>query len=280
MVKRRKHSEETKNKIRESMKGKKPTKDVLKKLSESHKGHKHSEETKRKISESMKGINNPNYGKKLTQAERLNLSNKLKNKIVKKETREKISNALKGKNAPGWKGGYSSKNIPTYDFFHEKLTIEESPNRDIIDSNILTVICKFCKKRFIPRLSAVRERVRALNGTQKGEMSLYCSEKCKEKCPTYRAQPKSSTVSVNKLYTDSEYQIFRTYVLERDNYKCQYCGEKAEHVHHERPQKLEPFFALDPYYAWSVCKKCHYKYGHKDECNTWNLANKQCRGEL
>jgi 5-methylcytosine-specific restriction endonuclease McrA len=79
-----------------------------------------------------------------------------------------------------------------------------------------------------------------------------------------------------KLYTQEEYQQFREYVLERDNYKCQYCGQKAEHVHHERPQKLEPFFALDPDLAWSVCEKCHYKYGHKDECSTGKLANMVC----
>ena len=40
---------------------------------------------------------------------------------------------------------------------------------------------------------------------------------------------------------------------------------------HKQPQKLEPFFTLDPDLAWSICKKCHFKYGHKDECSIGNL---------
>jgi hypothetical protein len=35
-------------------------------------------------------------------------------------------------------------------------------------------------------------------------------------------------------------------------------------------------FALDPDLAWSVCKKCHYKKGHKDECNVGNLSKMNC----
>jgi len=81
---------------------------------------------------------------------------------------------------------------------------------------------------------------------------------------------------LKKLYTSEEYQTFRQQVLEREDYKCEYCGEKAIHVHHSRPQKLEPGFALDPDFGVACCQKCHYKYGHKDECSTRNLANKVC----
>jgi len=52
--------------------------------------------------------------------------------------------------------------------------------------------------------------------------------------------------------------------------------KKAEHVHYERPQKLESFYALDPDLAWSVCKKCYYKYGHVNECSTNELAKRIC----
>ena len=68
----------------------------------------------------------------------------------------------------------------------------------------------------------------------------------------------------------------RNFVLERDGWQCQYCGEQADHVHHERPKKLEPFFTLDPDLAWSVCRKCHNKYAHVDECSTINIANIHC----
>jgi len=280
MIKGSKHSKETKIKIQQSLIGKKASNETKLKLRKSHLGHKHSDETKKKISEALKGNKNPNYGKTINDDVRRKISEKQTGRVVSQQTKKKISEALKRKNAPGWKGGYSSKNIPTYDFFNEKLTIEEKPKRDIKDKNILTVLCAHCKKRFTPTLSSVYERVRALNGKQSGEMRLYCSDQCKNNCNLYRSQTKSY-IGLNKetFYNSSDHKQFREHVLKRDNYKCQYCGEKAEHVHHERPQKLEPFYSLDPDLAWSVCKKCHYKYGHKDECSTGKLANKICKGD-
>ena len=129
---------------------------------------------------------------------------------------------------------------------------------------------------FTPSYTQLYERVRALeNEFGSGGSYFYCSDKCKNECPLFNLYSDPFKID-NKLYTQAEYQTFREFVLKRDNYKCQYCGKKAEHVHHERPQKLEPFFALDPDLAWSVCKKCHYKYGHRDECSTGKLAHKVC----
>ena len=120
----------------------------------------------------------------------------------------------------------------------------------------------------------MNERIRALNNFKSGEQRIYCSDECKIKCPIFGKR----TIINNskKSYTSTEYNIFRLHILERDNYECQFCGEKATDVHHEKPQKLEPFFSLDPDFAWSCCKECHYKYGHKDECSTGNLAVKIC----
>jgi hypothetical protein len=58
-----------------------------------------------------------------------------------------------------------------------------------------------------------------------------------------------------------------------------YCDELAVHVHHSRPQKLDPGFVLDPDFGIACCEKCHYKYGHEtgSECSTGNLANKVCK---
>ncbi len=70
-----------------------------------------------------------------------------------------------------------------------------------------------------------------------------------------------------------EYNTCKEEVFKRDDGLCVYCGVKVEHI---RPQKLEPFFSLDPDYCISVCSKCHYKYGHKDECSTGNLAQIIC----
>jgi len=147
--------------------------------------------------------------------------------------------------------------------------IRENKNKE------LEAICKRCEKFFILKRSQLYERIRAIEkpgGVE--ENNLYCSDECKFSCDIYRKR--TCSVSNEKQYTESEYQTFRKFVLERDNYICQFCGEKAIIVHHERPQKSEPFFSLDPDYSWSCCEKCHYEKGHKDECSTGNLANIIC----
>jgi len=85
--------------------------------------------------------------------------------------------------------------------------------------------------------------------------------------------------TIDKLYTIEEYQTWRITVLEREDYLCEYCEEQAMHVHHSRPQKLEPGFILDPDFGIACCETCHYKYGHKTgtECSTGNLASTICK---
>jgi hypothetical protein len=269
--------------IRDKHKGKSKSEDHKRKQSETMKGRKHSEEHNKKISESITGEKNPFYGKKHSEETRKKLSelNSGKNHPNYGKIRSKHSKRMKGKKNPAWKGGYSLSNIPTYNEYHSKLTIDEKPERDNLDQNILTVVCSYseCKKRFIPALKDVQERIRALNGKNYGEHRLYCSDECKNKCPIFNKHtyqdnhPKNSI----KKTDEKEYQIFRKLVLHRDSYICQFCGDKATDVHHERPQKLEPFFSLDPDYAWSCCEKCHYGKGHNDECSTGNLSKTNCK---
>jgi hypothetical protein len=129
---------------------------------------------------------------------------------------------------------------------------------------------------FTPTYAQLYERIRALERPHGMiENNFYCSDRCKNMCPLYNLKNDPFT-DVEMSYTHEEYQNFRKYILERDDYKCQFCEEPATDVHHERPQKLEPFFALDPDLAWSCCKPCHYKKGHVGECSTGNLAQKIC----
>lgn len=130
---------------------------------------------------------------------------------------------------------------------------------------------------FTPVHIQLYERIRALEKPYGMiENNFYCSEECKNICPLYNLKNDPNKI-IKKNYNQEEYQTFRNFVLERDKYICQFCGEKAVHVHHERPQKLEPFFSLDPDYAWSCCKKCHYNKGHRDECSTGNLSTIMCK---
>jgi hypothetical protein len=108
-----------------------------------------------------------------------------------------------------------------------------------------------------------------------GESNFYCCNKCKIECPLFNKRSDNKKPNI-KNYTDQEYNIWRSEVLKRANYLCEYCEVKATHAHHSRPQKLEPGFVLDPDFGISCCEKCHYKYGHKDECSTGQLANKEC----
>ena len=111
-----------------------------------------------------------------------------------------------------------------------------------------------------------------------GGSYFYCSQKCKDSCSLFNSHGNDPFEIKDLSYTQEEYETWKNKVKELDNSKCQICETKENiHVHHIIPQKLEPFFALDPVNGICLCSKCHYKYGHKDECNTGNLAKKQCK---
>ena len=83
-----KHTEETKKKISESLKGRKLSEEHKRKLSKALKGIHRSEETRKKMSERQKGNKNCNWGKHLSE-----------------EHKRKISEAQKGSKSYRWKGG-------------------------------------------------------------------------------------------------------------------------------------------------------------------------------
>jgi len=294
------------------MYGRSHSKEAIKKMSEAkkgkeawNKGSKHTEETKSKISQQLKGRVSHKKGKSISNETKEKISrNNGKGMLGKKHSnkaKEKISKAVKGNSAwnKGKVGGYSKETRKKMSISH-RFTIKDfrelhpffsqieemrynpdKPGEKEIQVHCKNHLCPNSKEQngwFTPSKNQMFERIRQLeNKDGNGGSYFYCSEECKNICPLYglRSDPLQNT---EKTYTQEEYQQFREFVLIRDNYQCQYCGDLATEVHHERPQKLEPFFALDPDLAWSCCKKCHYKYGHKigSECSTGNLANLQC----
>ena len=223
---------------------------------------------RKKHSLRMMGEKNPMFGEK---------------RVHSLKARRLKSKSMKGKNNPMF-----GQKSPL------RLTIEKIKNRYSIfykeeemiysESNEILVHCKnhHCKNSkemngwFTPTRCQLVERIRQLEKDDgNGGSYFYCSNECKNECPLFNLYSDPFKAIVNP-YTNEEYQTFRKFVLKRDIYKCQYCGKKAEHVHHERPQKLEPFFTLDPDFGWSCCKNCHYKKGHKDECSTGKLASIVC----
>lgn len=141
---------------------------------------------------------------------------------------------------------------------------------------------------FTPTGRQIECRITSLERPDGNESSyFYCSEKCKEECRLFGKRVsqliKEDEIVLDiegPLYSSEEYNIYRQEVLRRANYKCEYCDKPATYVHHGKPQKLEPFFALDPDWGVACCRKCHYKYGHKTgtKCSTGNLASIICTG--
>ncbi len=238
-----------------------------------------TDETKFKQSESHK--------KRWTGELKKDYSERMKLRYSNNEEREKQrkiltqlwkSIAFRRKHKEGQEKYFKNNSKHTIDHIQNKFKtfskvekIRYKPN-----TNKIQVKCKKCNQWFIPTSGQFYERINQLEHPLGNDgCYFYCSNECKNKCSLYNLKTDIYKID-KKYYTKGEYNIFRRFVLNRDDYKCQYCDEKATDVHHERPQKLEPFFALDPDFAWSCCEKCHYKYGHKDECSTGNLAYKNC----
>ena len=245
-----------------------------------------SKERKENISKSLKG-------RTLSTTHKKNISNGNKGKKLSTETKRKISKANTGKtrskkfkeNVGKEKRLTISKIKNRYLFFSKMEEMRYDPNskKKEIQVHCKNHNCPNSKEQggwFTPTGHQFDGRRRALEDKNGNDGNyFYCCNECKQICPlynlnSYREEQKEN--SKETIYTEYEYQIFRKIVLDRDNYKCQYCGKKAEHVHHERPQKLEPFYSLDPDLAWSVCKKCHYEKGHIDKCKTSEIAKRVC----
>lgn len=204
---------------------------------------------KKQISNKLKGRSSPNKGV-----------------IFSKERRKNISNGHKG--LTPWNKGKRILNLERikqrYPFFYK---IEKPIEKD----GEIYVRCKLCNEYFIPTKNQLSERIRCLEKNRdNSEQHFYCSNECKGKCPVYYSKP---ILNIKKNYpSESQLKIYREIVLKRDNYKCSYCGNDADRVHHIYPIKTCPEFSLDVDYGLSVCHKCHNKYAHSDDCSYNKIA--------
>ena len=198
--------------------------------------------------------------------------NKGKKDVYTKETLKKISSGARN----------TIKYIKEKYLFFSKIE-EMRYNPDIlgeIQVHCKNHNCKNSKEKggwFTPTRSQINERRRCLEHQGIDYSCFYCSQKCKNECPLYGKKGADPFKDQKLPYTYEELQAWKNKVKELDDSKCQICESTENiHVHHIIPQKLEPFFALDPINGICLCKECHYKYGHKDECSTSNIAHKQC----
>ena len=205
-------------------------------------------------------------------------------KAIKKKISDKIKYASKYNEEYKRKQSESRKyRLIDYEKNHPFLCkiedLREHPITKEIQTHCKNSNCKNSKEKngwFTPTYIKLYERIRQLETDHgMGGCFLYCSIECRDSC--ILSYSRENSISKNdKLYTDAEYQTWRQEVFNRNGYYCEYCNKIGTHVHHIKPQKLEPGFSLDPDNGVVCCEKCHYKYGHKDECSTGQLANKEC----
>lgn len=289
-------SSETKAKIRAKKLGKKASLETRRKMSKAQTGRKQTPEAKRKIGEAHAGPKNHWFGKHLSDEVKAKISKSSTGRNLTSIHRQRISNAHKRgayivENSKAWKGGVKKLDIPLYDTYGPRLAIFEEVRIHMIRIGCvvyksLQVRCNEsgCRKWFRPKCVHITNRLQIFkNGGNGGQCNFYCSEICKAACSTFKQQKyrvgERPGQKTRKLpYAADEYKLYRQVVLERENYKCEYCDAIATCVHHEHPKKEQPMLALDPDYGHAVCKKCHMEYGHKEgtECSTWAIARKTC----
>ena len=282
-------SEKSRKKISDSNKGKIPwnkgktnifSEETRKKISDSSKGRSHTinEVIRKKISDS-------NKGKIISEETRKRISEYRKGKFHSKESRKKISEAGK------LLIEHIQEKYPTF-FKEEEMRYDpDKPGEKTIQVHCKNSKCENSKENtgwFSPKNhSQLMNRIYAIEHEDgNGAIYFYCSDHCKQTCDIYNKRVTQlikedqirAGIIEEPIYTYTEHQTFRKEVLQRANNICEYCGSKAIHVHHSRPQKLEPGFALDPDFGIACCVECHYKYGHKDECSTGKIANVICKG--
>jgi len=208
-----------------------------------------TEAHKKKISKANSGENHPLYGKHHTLESRKKMS--------------KGASRRRGTLSSNWKGGVKKTGLTIYDTCKNTLGLYETIRKQA-DTELLEVKCTYCGKWYPPTYSSVGNRLNVINGRGSGENRLYCSENCKESCPTYKQvkYPKGFRKGTSREVST----YLRQMVFERDNWECQMCGKTIEevqlHCHHIKGYAQNKILANDVDNCITFCKECH-KEAHK-----------------
>ena len=165
-------------------------------------------------------------------------------------------------------GLYYKNNIPIYNTYAKQLKpYGIKCRRSLSDKNILEVQCMYCGKWYQPSVIHVANKIQCIRGVGSGDGNLYCSNECKQACPTYgqKKYPKGF-----KTDTSREVQPhLRKLVLKRDNYTCQKCesNDKELHCHHITGIEVNPVESADIDNCITLCIDCHHEVHKQPECN-------------
>ena len=251
-------------------------------------GKKHSDDTKKQQSKKKIGDKNPCYWKNKKR------DNRTKKQISKKITslwndpnstfnttdyKINFNNARKEKR---YNIKFLKEKYPFFSKMEEMRYNPDNPNEKEIQVHCKNHLCENSKEKggwFTPTASQIKNRKDFLEHKGEDKCYFYCSQECKNTCLLYNLHSDPYKKETEVPYTQEENTIWKSMVLEQDNYECQKCGSKEDlHCHHIHPVKTHPHLVLDLDNGITLCKDCHYGIGHKKgtECSTGKLANKQC----
>ena len=72
-----------------------------------------------------------------------------------------------------------------YDTYNNEISFCEETRKDPKNLDLLQVRCTYCNKWTNPTNSEITRRVQAIKENFSGQSKIYCSEKCKNNCPSY-----------------------------------------------------------------------------------------------
>ena len=184
----------------------------------------------------------------------------------------KTYDAPKGDKCHGYKGAMDC----LYKHYSPLLWMDE--NRENVLNGKIEVRCKYCGKWFTPKHTNIDCRIRCLE-TGEGFNDFYCSDECKDLCPTYgQIKYPKSHINNNKLPTVEVSPELRKMVFLRDNYECQKCGSpNSLECHHIQGKAQNPILANDVSNCITFCKECHLKIHQTiPGCSYYDLRRPSC----
>lgn len=138
------------------------------------------------------------------------------------------------------------------------------------NENKAEVKCFYCDNWHVPNKILIFNKLTAMNSIG-SENNIYCSEECKDSCPTYNKKlypggfKKNTSREVNTLV--------RKMCFERDNWTCARCGKNHEqlkqnniplHCHHI--EGVAPTLQHDIDNVITLCKNCHIQLHSEGGC--------------
>jgi hypothetical protein len=141
-------------------------------------------------------------------------------------------------------------------------------DKPVVIDGVVYATCKMCGKHFPPTYRQVCARIKAFEGDGPGhsENNFYCSDSCRESCPTFNykthttdprlRKPKSETDNARSCQTKTLKQ------LQCDHNKgqsyCEKCGDFIDvELHHTLPVSQFAKEAINPAGHILLCAGCH-----------------------